>query len=78
MDALHITAGGRYTEDKKHGILTFSRNIDYRVNTTAATANGYKPLDKTWHRFDRVPGDARTGGGQAWRCGGGHHRGCRE
>jgi len=45
-------AGGRYTEDKKHGILTFSRNINYLVNTAAAAANGYKPLDKTWHRFN--------------------------
>jgi len=51
-DALHITVGGRYTEDKKQGILTFSRNINYLVNTTAAAANGYKPLDKTWHRFN--------------------------
>jgi iron complex outermembrane receptor protein len=51
-DALHITAGGRYTEDKKYGILTFSRNINYQVNTAAAAANGYKPLDKTWHRFN--------------------------
>jgi len=51
-DALHITAGGRYTEDKKHGVLTFSRNINYLVNTAAAATNGYKPLDKTWHRFN--------------------------
>ncbi|WP_442679165.1 TonB-dependent receptor [Sphingomonas sp. ASY06-1R] len=51
-DALHITAGGRYTKDKKEGILTYSRNINYQTNTAAATANGYKPLDKTWNRFN--------------------------
>ncbi|WP_176595071.1 MULTISPECIES: TonB-dependent receptor [Sphingobium] len=51
-DALHITVGGRYTHDEKKGVLHFSRNVNYDVNTTAATAAGYKPLDKTWNRFN--------------------------
>lgn len=51
-DALHLTVGGRYTHDKKRGVLHFSRNVNYDVNTTAATNAGYKPLDKSWDRFD--------------------------
>ena len=51
-DALHLTVGGRYTHDKKTGVLHFSRNINYDVNTVAAAANGYAPLDKTWNRFN--------------------------
>ncbi|WP_269515416.1 TonB-dependent receptor [Brevundimonas subvibrioides] len=51
-DALHLTAGGRFTRDTKEGALTFSRNINYATNTAAATANGYKPLDETWERFN--------------------------
>ena len=51
-DALHVTVGGRYTKDKKQGALTFSRNIDYSANPTAATANGYQPLNRTWSRFN--------------------------
>lgn len=51
-DALHLTVGGRYTHDKKRGVLHFSRNVNYDVNTTAASNAGYKPLDKSWDRFD--------------------------
>ncbi|CAN5192592.1 hypothetical protein BH10PSE2_BH10PSE2_21230 [soil metagenome] len=50
--ALHITAGGRYTRDKKEGALTFSRNINYATNPAAAALNGYTPLDETWSRFN--------------------------
>ena len=51
-DQLHVTVGGRFTRDKKQGELTFSRNIDYRANPTAAAANGYQPLNRTWERFN--------------------------
>lgn len=53
-DALHITVGGRYTEDKKKGVLHYSRNINYDLPANAAivTANGYTPLDKKWNRFN--------------------------
>jgi iron complex outermembrane receptor protein len=51
-EALHLTAGGRFTHDKKHGVLHFSRNINYDTNPTAAAANGYAPLDKSWDRFN--------------------------
>ena len=53
-DALHITAGGRYTRDKKQGILTFSRGVNYTDPANAATVvtNGYKPLDAVWTRFN--------------------------
>ena len=51
-DALHITVGGRYTNDKKRGVLHISRGINYDTNPAAATANGYAPLDKTWNRFN--------------------------
>ena len=51
-DALHITVGGRYTHDKKRGVLHISRNVNYDVSTAAATAAGYKPLDQTWNRFN--------------------------
>ena len=51
-DILHITAGGRYTHDTKRGVLHFSRNVNYDVNTAAATAAGYQPLDRSWDRFN--------------------------
>jgi iron complex outermembrane recepter protein len=51
-DAIHLTLGARYTTDKKRGVLHFSRNINYDVNTVAAATNGYLPLDRTWNRFN--------------------------
>ena len=51
-DAVHLTVGGRYTHDEKSGVLHFSRNINYDTNTAVALANGYKPLDATWNRFN--------------------------
>ncbi|MDB5707495.1 MAG: TonB-dependent receptor [Sphingomonas bacterium] len=52
-DALHLTVGGRYTHDEKRGVLHFSRNINYDTASAAVlAANGYKPLDKTWNRFN--------------------------
>lgn len=53
-EALHITVGGRYTNDKKRGVLHFSRNINYDDPANAATLvrNGYVPLDKSWSRFN--------------------------
>ena len=51
-EALHITVGGRYTKDMKEGILTYSRGTNYVTNPATAAANGYKPLDKTWTRFN--------------------------
>ncbi|GAA4030507.1 hypothetical protein GCM10022281_07390 [Sphingomonas rosea] len=53
-EALHLTVGGRYTVDKKEGALLVSRNIDYRnpANAAIIAANGYKPLDKKWTRFN--------------------------
>ncbi len=51
-EQLHITVGGRYTQDEKKGALIASRNIDYRFDTVRATANGYTPLDKKWKRFN--------------------------
>ncbi|MFM5894529.1 MAG: TonB-dependent receptor, partial [Novosphingobium sp.] len=54
-EALHITVGGRYTEDQKKGALIASRNIDYRDPTPSNQAkvalNLYTPLDKKWTRF---------------------------
>ncbi|MCU6453396.1 TonB-dependent receptor [Sphingomonas sp. A2-49] len=82
-DALHVTVGGRYTIDKKTGALTFSRNINYATNPTAAAANGYAPLDKESKRFnplvtvaydftDRVHGYAKYATG--YRAGGASSR----
>jgi iron complex outermembrane recepter protein len=53
-ETLHITVGGRYTEDKKKGVLLASRNIDYRdpANAAILVRNGYVPLDKKWTRFN--------------------------
>ncbi len=51
-DALHLTAGGRYTHDEKKGALLFSRNINYTTNPATAAINGYKPLDQSWNRFN--------------------------
>ncbi|GIU66795.1 TonB-dependent receptor [Candidatus Phycosocius spiralis] len=53
-EALHITLGGRYTTDEKKGRLLFSRNLNYDdpANAAAVARNGYKPLDKTWTRFN--------------------------
>jgi iron complex outermembrane receptor protein len=47
-EILHLTAGGRYTHDKKTGSL-------YLVNGATPTVNGVTaplPLDKSWNRFD--------------------------
>jgi iron complex outermembrane receptor protein len=51
-DALHITLGGRYTNDRKQGELLFSRGINYITNPAAAATNGYTALDKKWTRFN--------------------------
>ncbi len=51
-DAIHLTVGGRFTRDHKEGVLHFSRNVNYDVNTAAAMAAGYQPLDRTWTRFN--------------------------
>ena len=51
-DAIHLTVGGRYTHDKKYGVLHTFRNVNYDVNTTVATNNGYVPLDRKWDRFN--------------------------
>src|ERR1700712_1473736 len=50
-DAIHLTVGGRYTHDKKEGVLHFSRNVNYDTNPPAASV-GYQPLDKSWNRFN--------------------------
>ncbi|HWV13370.1 MAG TPA: TonB-dependent receptor, partial [Sphingobium sp.] len=49
--ALHITVGGRYTHDKKRGVLHYSRNVNYDTNPPAASV-GYQPLDASWNRFN--------------------------
>ena len=52
-DALHLTVGGRYTHDKKKGVLHYSRNVNYDTASAAVlSAAGYAPLDKTWNRFN--------------------------
>ncbi len=51
-DALHLTVGGRYTHDKKYGVLHTFRNVNYDVNTTVAGNNGYTPLNRSWDRFN--------------------------
>ncbi len=51
-DKLHITVGGRYTNDKKRGALKISRGVNYLTNPAAAAINGYTPLDKSWSRFN--------------------------
>ena len=51
-EALHITVGGRYTNDKKQGALLFSRGVNYVTSPATAIANGYTPLDKSWSRFN--------------------------
>jgi iron complex outermembrane receptor protein len=50
-DAIHLTVGGRYTHDKKEGVLHFSRNVNYDTNPPAASV-GYHPLDQSWNRFN--------------------------
>jgi iron complex outermembrane receptor protein len=50
-EVIHITAGGRYTKDKKQGRLLYSRNVNYDTNPPAASV-GYSPLDETWNRFN--------------------------
>ena len=50
---LHVTVGGRYTHDKKTGVLHISRGLVYDTATAAQlSAAGYAPLDKTWNRFN--------------------------
>jgi iron complex outermembrane receptor protein len=47
-EKLHITIGGRYTNDKKKGVLHISRNVNYDLTPPAI----YTPLDKSWNRFN--------------------------
>ena len=52
-DTIHITGGGRYTHDKKRGVLHYSRNLNYDTATAAQLAAlSYQPLDETWNRFN--------------------------
>ena len=51
-DQIHLTAGGRYTWDKKEGDLLTSRNVNYVLRPDIAAANGYQRLDESWHRFN--------------------------
>ena len=52
-DALHLTVGGRYTHDKKQGVLHYSRNVNYDTASAAVlSAAGYAPLNKAWDRFN--------------------------
>jgi len=51
-DTLHLTVGGRYTKDKKHGDLLIAANQNYAANPALGVARGYQPLDRTWDRFD--------------------------
>lgn len=53
-DALHLTVGGRYTHDKKRGVLHYSRGTNYDDPTKASIVafNQYAPLDKSWDRFN--------------------------
>jgi iron complex outermembrane recepter protein len=48
-DALHITVGGRYTHDKKWGVLNTFRNANPALT---AAATGYQVLNKSWDRFN--------------------------
>jgi iron complex outermembrane receptor protein len=48
-EALHLTAGGRFTHDKKWGVLTTFRNANPALT---AAATGYTPLNKSWDRFN--------------------------
>jgi iron complex outermembrane receptor protein len=50
-DVLHLTVGGRYTHDRKRGILHVSRGVNDDTNPPAAGV-GYQPLDKSWNRFN--------------------------
>jgi len=52
-DALHFTVGGRYTTDKKKGVLHYFNNVSYDTASAATLAAvGYSPLNETWHRFN--------------------------
>jgi iron complex outermembrane receptor protein len=51
-NALHLTVGGRYTKDKKHGDLLIAANQNYAANPALGIARGYQALDRTWNRFD--------------------------
>ena len=53
-EKLHITVGGRYTNDKKQGSLHWSRGVNYDDPTKAAivATNGYTALNKSWTRFN--------------------------
>jgi iron complex outermembrane receptor protein len=48
-EALHITVGGRYTHDKKWGVLNTFRNANPALT---AASTGYQPLNKSWDRFN--------------------------
>lgn len=51
-EALHLTVGGRYTHDKKRGVLRIANNVNYDTSPAAAALRGYKPLNASWNRFN--------------------------
>ncbi len=52
-EALHITAGGRATTDKKKGSLDIVNGaLPVYVDANKNTVRGVVPLDESWSRFD--------------------------
>ncbi|MBN8839545.1 MAG: TonB-dependent receptor [Sphingomonadales bacterium] len=51
-DTLHLTVGGRYTHDKKKGVLRVASGVNYDANPAQAALRGYRPLDRSWNRFN--------------------------
>ena len=52
-DAIHVTVGGRFTRDKKDGVLHFFNNTNYDTAPAATLASiGYNPLTLRTSRFN--------------------------
>ena len=52
-DVVHLTGGGRFTQDHKNGALDIVNGaLPSYVNSAGQTVTGVIGLDKTWSRFD--------------------------
>ncbi|WP_421937933.1 TonB-dependent receptor [Phenylobacterium sp.] len=56
-DALHITAGGRFTRDEKKGRMRTINNVNFPLGSAGRIIGGLtspNPLDESWERFDPI------------------------
>jgi iron complex outermembrane receptor protein len=56
-DALHVTAGGRWTQDKKNGRMLTVNGVNFPAGSEGQVIGGLlspPPMDSSWDRFDPI------------------------